>query len=78
MLFRSPGTNRGGFIGIWRLLSDVGSTSGPLLIGLVVKISGLAVATYSIGLLGLLGGVFVVKAVSETHKKSVETASEKA
>lgn len=74
----APGTNRGGFIGIWRLLSDVGSTSGPLLIGLVVKLSGLAVATYSIGLLGLLGGVFVVKAVSETHKKSVETASEKA
>ncbi|WP_164549097.1 MFS transporter [Amphritea opalescens] len=65
----APRLNRGGFIGIWRLLSDVGSTSGPLLIGLMVKLSGLAMASYSIGLLGLLGGAFVVKAMRETHRK---------
>ncbi|MBQ0756902.1 MAG: MFS transporter [Amphritea sp.] len=69
----APRMNRGGFIGIWRLLSDVGSTSGPLIIGLVVKLSGLAMATYSIGLLGLLGGVFVVKAVTETHRTLVDS-----
>jgi len=68
----APRINRGGFIGIWRLLSDVGSTSGPLLIGLIVKLSGLAVAAYSIGFLGLLGGAFVVKAVAETHRKPLE------
>lgn len=71
----APKINRGGFIGIWRLLSDVGATSGPLIIGLMVKLSGLAMATYSIGFLGLLGGVFVIKAVSETHR--TQTDSEK-
>lgn len=66
----APSVNRGGFIGIWRLLSDVGSTSGPVIIGLVVKLSGLAAATYSIGFLGLLGGVYVIKALKETRDKS--------
>ncbi|WP_417222647.1 MFS transporter [Amphritea sp.] len=66
----APRLNRGGFIGIWRLLSDVGSTSGPLIIGLMVKVSGLMMATYSIGLLGLIGGAFVVKAVAETRQST--------
>ena len=66
----APNVNRGGFIGIWRLLSDVGSTSGPIIIGLVVKFSGLAAATYSIGFLGLLGGVYVIKMLTETNRKS--------
>lgn len=68
----APQRNRGGFIGIWRLFADVGVTSGPLIIGLMVKLAGLAVATCSIGLLGLLGGVFVAKAVTETHRRSAE------
>lgn len=66
----APRLNRGGFIGIWRLLSDVGSTTGPLIIGLTVKLSGLAMASCSVGLLGLMGGAFVVKAMSETHRKN--------
>lgn len=66
----APRLNRGGFIGIWRLLSDVGSTSGPLIIGLMVKVAGLMMATYSIGLLGLIGGAFVVKAVAETRQST--------
>lgn len=70
----APRLNRGGFIGIWRLLSDLGSTSGPLLIGLLVKISGLMMATYSVGLLGLIGGVFVVKAVAETNRKPADSS----
>ncbi|MBN0989125.1 MFS transporter [Amphritea pacifica] len=68
----APQKNRGGFIGIWRLFADVGVTSGPLIIGFMVKLAGLAVATCSIGLLGLLGSAFVVKAVAETHRKPAE------
>jgi len=66
----APSVNRGGFIGIWRLLSDVGSTSGPIIIGLVVKLAGLAAASYSIGFLGLLGAVYTIKAVAETKEKN--------
>lgn len=69
----APPRNRGGFIGIWRLLADVGVTSGPLIIGLMVKLAGLAVATCSIGFLGLLGGAFVAKAVTETHRRSADS-----
>ncbi|WP_428036829.1 hypothetical protein, partial [Amphritea sp.] len=69
----APSRNRGGFIGIWRLFADIGVTSGPLIIGLMVKLAGLAIATCSIGFLGLLGGVFVAKAVTETHRRSADS-----
>ncbi|MEH6576875.1 MAG: MFS transporter [Amphritea sp.] len=65
----APQHNKGSFIGVWRLVSDVGATAGPIFIGTVVKLSSLAVAAHSVGLLGVIGGVYVIKAVAETHRK---------
>lgn len=65
----APLQNRGSFIGVWRLLSDVGATAGPLLISSIVKLSGLTMAAHSIGVIGLIGGVYALKAVRETNKQ---------
>lgn len=62
----APTANRGNFIGVWRLLSDVGVTSGPLIIGGVVQLSGLAVASHLIGVMGIFGAVYVAFSVTET------------
>lgn len=64
----APEVNRGSFIGLWRLISDVGSTSGPVIIGTMLKISGLAFAAHSVGVLGLMSSVFVLFKLLETNR----------
>lgn len=65
----APSINRGNFIGVWRLLSDIGVTSGPLAISAVVKFSGLAMASHLVGVMGIIGAVYVVFSVKETLRK---------
>ncbi len=69
----APVNNRGNFIGVWRLLSDIGATSAPIIIGTLLKISSFAIAASSVGILGILGGLYTLKAVNETHKKKQTT-----
>lgn len=63
----APQHDRANFIGIWRLFSDVGSTGGPILIGGLLTFSSLAVGAYTTGLIGLIGGVFVLLKVKESY-----------
>jgi MFS family permease len=51
----SPSAGRTTFLGAWRLCSDVGSGTGPLLIGAVTSLASLAPAVLLMGGLGLLG-----------------------
>ena len=48
----SPSPGRAHFLGIWRLISDIGSSCGPALLSGVTAAASLAAGIWSIGLLG--------------------------
>lgn len=55
----SPEVGRPKFLALWRLLSDTGMLTGPLLISAVTAISSLAFGVWAIAALGLVGaGIF--------------------
>ncbi|MEX2523386.1 MAG: MFS transporter [Gammaproteobacteria bacterium] len=65
----SPPGRRGEFLGVWRLLSDLGLAGGPLLIGVLSHAGGLAVATFSVAGIGLIGMFVLLFHVQETLEK---------
>ena len=62
----SPVERRGEFLGVWRLIGDVGHTGGPLIIGALAKVVGLAAATFAVGGVGIFGLFVLVRFVDET------------
>ena len=64
----SPPDRKGEFLGVWRLIGDVGHSGGPLIIGALAKAAGLAMATFAMGGLGLFGLFILVCYVDETLK----------
>jgi len=48
----SPVAGRNEFLGLWRMLADVGSSGGPLLLSLLTATASLGVAIAAIGALG--------------------------
>jgi MFS family permease len=69
----APPDQRGQFLGVWRLLGDLGVVSGPLLAGLMVNIATLAAASFSAATLGLLGAAAFLFLVPETRHHVHET-----
>jgi MFS family permease len=59
---------RGGaeFLGMWRLIGDIGSTGGPLIIGAVAQAVALGLASVIAASIGLAGAVFMLFMVAET------------
>ena len=56
----APRGQSGRFLGIWRLLADVGAASGPLAIGGAAQLLSLAAAGPATGVIGLVGaGLFL-------------------
>lgn len=51
----SPPVGRASFLGVWRLVSDIGSAGGPLVASGVAAVAGLGPASLVIGVLGLAG-----------------------
>jgi MFS family permease len=49
----APRAGRAEFLGIWRMLSDIGSSGGPVLLAAVTAAASLAVGMSAIGVLGL-------------------------
>ena len=49
----SPRAGRTQFLGIWRMLSDIGSSSGPVLLSAITALVSLAAGMAAIGALGL-------------------------
>jgi MFS family permease len=64
-LARTSGRH-GQFLGLWRLIGDVGISGAPLLVGTVVKAGGLAAAGLTVAGLGLAGTLVMAFAVAET------------
>jgi len=66
----APKLNTGEFLGIWRLMGDMGAASGPIIIGQVALILTLSWASILVGLIGLGSASLFVFGVPETLKKS--------
>jgi MFS family permease len=64
-LARASG-RRGQFLGLWRLIGDVGMSGAPLLVGTIVGSAGLAAASLAVAGLGVLGVLVMGFGVTET------------
>ena len=53
----SPNVGRASFLGVFRLLADLGLGAGPLLLGGVAAVAGLASGVWFVGGVGLVGAV---------------------
>ena len=65
----SPDESRGEFLGVWRLISDVGFTGGPLVVGAVADILVLSSAVWVIAASGLAAASIFLFFVPETLKR---------
>ncbi len=66
----SPPDNRGGFLGIWRFISDGGGAAGPTVMGIIANSYSLATASFSSGLIAIFGIIFMRFFVKETLEKN--------
>ena len=57
------------FLSLWRFISDIGRTAGPLLIGGIAQAVSLAVSCFATGGFGILGAIFIAFMLPETLRK---------
>ena len=65
----ASGTESGVFLGLWRLVTDVGAALAPLVVGVVTLSVALGPAALVLAGLGMAGGVFHAAAVPETLRR---------
>jgi MFS family permease len=66
----SPADNRGEFLGMWRLIGDAGSTSGPLVVGGLTDMFVLQTAIWVVSATGLAAALVCLLLVPETlHRR---------
>ena len=65
----SPVNSRGEFLGVWRLIGDMGQTGGPLVVGIVADILVLSSAIWVIAGAGLAAASIFLFFVPETLKR---------
>ena len=61
----APSIGRAEFLGVWRLVSDVGTAGGPLLVAGTEAVTSLAAASVAVGAVGLVGAALVAFRVPE-------------
>lgn len=66
--FSPPGA-RGEFLGVWRLVSDVGTAGGPVVIAVLAGVSTLGIASVVTGGIGLAGALIMITLVPEPLKR---------
>ena len=66
----APSDQRGQFLGVWRLVSDVGWAGGPLLASVLVEIASLAAASFVVSATGIVGAFVLLFLVPETLHSS--------
>jgi MFS family permease len=64
----APDKGTGEVLGLIRMIQDIGSTSGPLLIGVLAQVFALTVSPLVVAGLGLAGAWVLVFRVAETLK----------
>ena len=70
----SPARSRGEFLGLWRLIGDVGHTGAPLVVGVVAEILVLSSAIWVIAGSGLAAAGIFLFLVPETLKRKHKLA----
>ncbi|MGH8915734.1 MAG: MFS transporter [Acidimicrobiia bacterium] len=68
----SPALGRSQFLGLWRLVTDVGGAAGPLLIAVVTSLASLGAAPVVVAAVGLMGTAVLWRAVPETLGPDLE------
>jgi len=68
----APEEGRSQFLGVWRLIGDVGSAAGPLLVGAVAQVATLGVAALAAAGLGALGALALAGLVGETLRRPAD------
>lgn len=68
----SPRIGRSQFLGIWRLLGDMGTAGGPLLIAITTSMLSLSAAPFFVAGLGLAGAAVMWRSVPETLVEDLE------
>lgn len=66
---------RGQFLGIWRLIGDLGMGAAPLMSGILVDVAGLAAASYCAAGIGVVGVVIMCAFVPETLRRRAALSS---
>jgi MFS family permease len=68
----SPDESRGEFLGVWRLIGDVGFTGGPLLVGAVADLFILSSAIWVVAGSGLTAAAIFLFFVPETLNRKTK------
>jgi len=61
----APAGNRGEFLGVWRLVGDIGTASGPLVVSAITGAATLGIASVATGGIGLAGALVFIRFVPE-------------
>jgi MFS family permease len=64
--FARTSLQQGQFLGLWRLIGDLGTSLAPLLAGVLVDAAGLAAASAAVAGIGLAGSLLMAFLVAET------------
>ena len=62
--------DRSQFLGVWRLVGDLGMSGAPLLSAAMLGIAGLGAASIAAGLLGMVGAIVMLRYVPETLERA--------
>ena len=66
----APEGSRAEFLGIFTLVTDVGATSGPLIVGFVSQATNLATCAAVVALIGLFGALWMGLCMAETAPRA--------
>jgi MFS family permease len=65
----APDAGKGEFLGLWRLISDVGQAGGPVVISVMTALATLAAASVVTGGIGFVGAALMLAFVPEPLKR---------
>jgi MFS family permease len=71
----APDVGRGEFLGVWRLVADIGQAGGPAIISLITGIGSLGLAAVTSGGIGLVGAGMLLIFVPETLNRARQIIS---
>jgi MFS family permease len=72
----SPDVGRGEFLGVWRLISDVGQAGGPVVISVLTGLASLGAASVVSGGIGLAGAAVLLVFLPEPLKRNRKRIAE--
>ncbi len=72
----TPAVGRASFLAVWRLVSDGGTSAGPLVDSAIVGLGAIALAGPAVGLAGFLAALVVVLWLEEPAPRPLESPNE--